>query len=607
MRILLTNNTLAHRTGSELYTAELAMALRVCGHLPVIYSAMLGELAEEVASAGVATVDALDGLEPPDLIHGHHHLGTLTALLHFPGVPGLLVCHGYEPWEEAPVLFPRLRRYVAVDLPTAERLTAAGVPPDRLETILNFADIDRFQPRPPLPPRPLRALVFSNNAHDGSHLPVVRAACAQAGIEVDVAGIASGRVTKCPERLLPTYDLVFAKGRAAIEALVVGAAVILTDTAGCGPLVTSAELERLRPLNFGFRTLDRPLSPETVGSQIARYDAEDAARVSRKMREVAGLDKALSVYLDLYSRILAEAGEAASESANDRRAAAAYLAWLDPFLRERSQALIDRAELWRRVQALGAECERLRRALPGGAMETGERRVSRAAPSRPPGAVQARATEMISRHGFLGVPTETFEEAGRNQLIGLLGAGLRPESKVLDLGCGCLRAGYWLIHFLNADCYCGIEPARQRVEHGLAHLFTPEELSAKRPRFDYNADFDASRFGVLFDFLLAGSLWTHASKGQIAGSLDCFLRHSSATGVFLASYLPAQLAADDYQGDRWVGTSNESATPGVIRHAIGWITDHCQQRGLAVKQLGPAFDDQLWLRIERCSLASAVP
>jgi hypothetical protein len=364
MRILLTNHTLAHRTGSELYTVELATALKARGHQPVIYSAMLGELAAEVASAGVPTVNSLDGVEPPEIIHGHHHLGTLTALLHFPGVPGLLVCHGYEPWEEAPVLFPRLLRYVAVDQPAAERLIAAGVPTDRLQTILNFADLDRFQPRSPLPRRPLRALVFSNNAHDATHLPVVRAACARAGIEVDVAGIASGSVSKCPERLLPTYDLVFAKARAAIEALVVGTAVILTDAAGCGPLVTSGDLDRLRPLNFGFRTLDRPLSPETIADEIARYDPADAARVSRRMREVASLDKAVSAYLALYSRVLAEAGERASESASDLRAAAAYLAWLDPFLKERSQALIDRTELWRRVHALTAECERLRRPLP---------------------------------------------------------------------------------------------------------------------------------------------------------------------------------------------------------------------------------------------------
>ena len=128
--------------------------------------------------------------------------------------------------------------------------------------------------------------------------------------------------------------------------------------------------------------------------------------------------------------------------------------------------------------------------------------------------VQARGSEMMSQHGFLGVPTETFEKAGRLQLMALLNQGLCPESKLLDIGCGCLRTAYWLIRFLDADCYCGIEPARNRVELGLRYLFTPEIVSAKRPRFDFNPHFDSSVFGTTFDYFLAGSIWAHASKRQ---------------------------------------------------------------------------------------------
>jgi glycosyltransferase involved in cell wall biosynthesis len=368
-RILLTNTSLAHRTGSELYAVELALALRARGHDPVVYSPALGGLAVRLAAASVAAVDDLAAVaEPPDLIHGHHHAETLTALLHFPGVPGLFVCHGWEPWEEAPPRFPRLLRHVAVDLPTRERLAAAGVPAERVETILNFVDLSRFRPRPPLPPRPRRALLFSNNAHEGTHLPAVRAACAAAGIELDVAGLASGRVAERPEELLAGYDLVFAKARAALEALAVGAAVVLCDAAGCGPMVTAGELDRLRPLNLGFRALDRPLSVEALSAQIARYDRDDAAAVSRRVREEAGLDRAVDRYIALYERILAEhrasraaGGEAGERSAllAESRAAAAYLRWLSPYLKERGRALLDRDELWRRVRALEAERDRL--------------------------------------------------------------------------------------------------------------------------------------------------------------------------------------------------------------------------------------------------------
>jgi hypothetical protein len=212
--------------------------------------------------------------------------------------------------------------------------------------------------------------------------------------------------------------------------------------------------------------------------------------------------------------------------------------------------------------------------------------------------VQTRATEMMARHGFLGVPVETFEDAGRRQFTALLSEGLCPESKVLDIGCGCLRTAYWLIRFLDPGCYHGIEPARLRVEHGLHHLFAPELVLAKQPRFDFNPHFDSSVFTTRFDYFLAGSIWTHASKAQIEATLESFRRDSNPTGVFLTSYLPPRHPDEDYQGECWVGTSHESDTPGVIRHALSWIAEQCGKRGLRVQEVpGEAFDLQYWLRV----------
>ena len=206
----------------------------------------------------------------------------------------------------------------------------------------------------------------------------------------------------------------------------------------------------------------------------------------------------------------------------------------------------------------------------------------------------------MARHGFLGVPIKTFEEGGRRHLIAMLNQGLNPESKFLDIGCGCLRLAYWIMRFLDPDCYFGIEPAKQRVEYGLQCLFTPEEVRSKRPRFDYNPDFDFSVFDTRFDYFLATSIWTHASKRQIAASLDSYCHTATPMGIFMTSYFPAETPEEDYQGDVWVGTSHESSTPGVIKHSLAWIQAQCQQRGLLVQELpGRDCDWQLWLRISR--------
>ncbi len=357
MRVLLTNTSLAHRTGSELYVAEVARALAARGWRPVLWSPFLGGLAAELAAEGLEVAGGLDALgEAPRLIHGQHHLETMTALLRFPGAPCVFVCHGALPWEEEPPRHPRIRRYVAVDAATRERIAAAGVPDGRIRTVLNFVDLARFRPRAPLPPRPRRALAFGNTAAETTWLPAVRAACERAGIELDAAGLAAGRPAPRPEELLPAYDLVFAKGRAALEAMAVGTAVVLCDAAGAGPLVTAAEFDRLRPMNFGLRALVEPLDAETLGREIARYDPADAAAVSARVRQEASLDAAVEQLLAIYREALAEPVDRSDAAlAAESRAAAGYLAWLSPALKERARLLIDRDELWRRLDRTAAE------------------------------------------------------------------------------------------------------------------------------------------------------------------------------------------------------------------------------------------------------------
>jgi hypothetical protein len=345
LRILLTNRSLDQRAGSELYLFELATRLLARGHTPIAFSPRLGQVAAALRKATVPVVDDLAAIgEPPDLIHGQHHLAAMMALLHFPGVPSLFVCHGWQPWEENPPRFPRILRYVAVDFTTRERLVSeSGIPPERVEVVLNFVDLDRFRPRSPLPEAPRRALVLSNQASEKTFLPAVREACERSRIALDVAGVASGNPLERPEERLPDYDLVFAKGRAAMESMAVGAAVVLCDESGAGPLVTSAEIDGLRRLNFGIRTLQNPVTADILAAQIQRYDPRDAAEVSRRIRATAGIEPAVDRMIELYEGVLAEHRQSGNPpAAEESRAASTYLRWLSPAFDERARLLAER-------------------------------------------------------------------------------------------------------------------------------------------------------------------------------------------------------------------------------------------------------------------------
>lgn len=222
------------------------------------------------------------------------------------------------------------------------------------------------------------------------------------------------------------------------------------------------------------------------------------------------------------------------------------------------------------------------------------------------GSLQNRV-DLLRDGPFLGVPFDDFELGGREQLIILLMNGLTPGSRVMDLGCGVLRGGYWLIHFLDAGGYHGIEPHAERLALGTQVILESETLRLKQPSFDSNPAFDTSIFGKGFDFFLAYSIWTHAPKHQIEVMLDGFVRNARPDAVFLASFLPARRNADDYTGDTWFGTSHDSDVRGCIQHSFSWIRNACGRRNLHVQILGRDSIGQLWLRIDRSGTRPVIP
>jgi hypothetical protein len=330
--VLLTNFRLAARTGTELYVHDLALRLLERGHSPVVYSPLLGGLARELRLSSVPVVDDLAAISaPPDVIHGQQRNETMLAMLHFPEAPAVYFCHDWYSPADSPPRFPRVLRYVAVDQTCRDKLTVEhAVPEARVRVVPSFVDLQLFKPRPPLPVRPARALLFCNYAKDDERVSAVRAACETAGVALDVRGEAVGETTARPAEMLGAYDLVFAKGRAALEALSVGAAVVIYFGPRIGPLVTSDEVDGLLQLNFGIRAMGPRLKPEALGQavarELARYDALDAAAVSQRVRETAGLEPAVDEIVKVYEEAVAELrASGGPDFRAEERAAAEYI------------------------------------------------------------------------------------------------------------------------------------------------------------------------------------------------------------------------------------------------------------------------------------------
>ena len=329
MRVLIAGHSLGEIGGVQSYERDLASWLLTRGHSPVVYATELGDAARQLNALTVPVVDDLSSITAPiDIIHGDSAIETMAALLHFSTTPAIFVCHGWEDLGRTTPRFPRILRYVAVDDTCADRLvTREGIAPERISVLLNAVDMSAFRQREPLPDRPRRAVVFGNLAHELTFLPAIRAACRKASIDLDVVSASAGTAVANPESILGGYDLAFAKAKCAMEAMACGLAVILCSDAGLGGMVRSSDFDRLRRLNFGIRTLQKPLTTETILAELALYDADDARRVSDQIRESAPSDALHESLLSLYESVI---DEHARTSSNDdwlaeSRAASAFL------------------------------------------------------------------------------------------------------------------------------------------------------------------------------------------------------------------------------------------------------------------------------------------
>lgn len=309
MRILITFIYLKGRTGGELYVYELAFQLLKLGHTPIIFTGKdTGPLFDEIKRRGIPITTDLETINSsPDIIMGNSHEELMLALLYFPNTPAVFVGHDRFAWYAVPPKSSRLFRYLTPSKNIADGfIHEHNIPENKSMIVPNSVDTQKFKSRPPLPDKPKRALVFSNSATPTGYPLIIRQVCAKYNMTLDLFGSGVGNQVNCPENLLPQYDLVFARGRCALEALAVGCAVILCDIEGLGQLVTINNVENLRYNNFGWRTLQNPITSENITTEILKYDASDAEKVSQYIRSVSSLEKMTHELVAIFDTVIKE-------------------------------------------------------------------------------------------------------------------------------------------------------------------------------------------------------------------------------------------------------------------------------------------------------------
>lgn len=128
-------------------------------------------------------------------------------------------------------------------------------------------------------------------------------------------------------------------------------------------------------------------------------------------------------------------------------------------------------------------------------------------------------------------------KVGEMQFSYLLKHGLRPDHRILDIGCGNLRAGWRLIQYLDSGNYYGVdispdillaalkELRDQRLQHKYPHLVLVNDL-----KFEFVPD-------ESFDVIHAHSVFTHTRVDAIEQCFASAARLLKPSGFFDLTYL----------------------------------------------------------------------
>ena len=108
---------------------------------------------------------------------------------------------------------------------------------------------------------------------------------------------------------------------------------------------------------------------------------------------------------------------------------------------------------------------------------------------------------------------EAWDRRGEFQLQLLQQEGLEPQHRLLDVGCGPLRAGRFFIRYLEPEHYCGVDYHSGFIQ-AAEHVIRASSLSERKPSLHIVSDFDLTEVAGAFDFVLAFSVLNHCDPEQ---------------------------------------------------------------------------------------------
>ncbi len=200
------------------------------------------------------------------------------------------------------------------------------------------------------------------------------------------------------------------------------------------------------------------------------------------------------------------------------------------------------------------------------------------------------------RRAYVG-PPEQYDFMGATQFRLLTALGLREDQTVLDIGCGSLRAGRFLIQYLMPGRYIGVEPNSWLWQEAFAREIGADVQALKAPRFLDEDDFRLSALAEdSVDVAVAQSIYSHTGQDTFETSLRAVARVLRPTGHALFTVV------DPGQATKRVPKGADSTGwiyPGCVTYNRPAVLAACSDAGLHVQRLDWFHPRQTWYRAVR--------
>lgn len=168
--------------------------------------------------------------------------------------------------------------------------------------------------------------------------------------------------------------------------------------------------------------------------------------------------------------------------------------------------------------------------------------------------------------------------------------GMKSRHSVLDIGCGSLRVGRFLIPTLQKGKYFGIDPNVWLIYMAIEEELPEGLLERKGPTFSDDSNLYAGVFGRKFDYVLICHVLTHGGDKQIGVAIKKAAKALAPGGKIILDLYPG---GPHYEGSEW-------RYPQISHHYQSCLEPAAEAAGLSCTLLGDVGVTR-WYRLEKAA------